>query len=101
MCGAIRAHFRDRFARCPELPIQQFRSYLADFSPLLQEAEAASCEGLVTECKVRDALKQVGLNKSPELNGFALQSVLEDVAHVYPYSDGCIQPLACPGSHSC
>ena len=28
---AFRAHFRDRFARCPDLPIREFRSYLADF----------------------------------------------------------------------
>ena len=58
-------HFRDRFACCPDLPVQEFRSYSADFL-CLQEAEAASCEGLVTECEVRDALKQVGLNKSPD-----------------------------------
>ena len=32
-------------------------------------AEAASCEGVVTECEVHDALKQVGLNKSPGLDG--------------------------------
>ena len=32
-------------------------------------AEAASCEGVVTECEVRDALKRVGLNKSPGQDG--------------------------------
>ena len=37
---AFRAHFRDRFARCTDLPLQEFRSYLA---------EAASCEGVVTD----------------------------------------------------
>ena len=47
---------------------QEFRSYLADF-PYLGAAKGASCEGVVTECEVRDALKQVGLNKSPELDG--------------------------------
>ena len=31
MRDAFRAHFRDRFARCPDLPIREFRSYLADF----------------------------------------------------------------------
>ena len=60
---AFRAHFRDRFARCTDLPLREFRSYLADF-PRLGAAEAASCEGVVTECEVRDVLKQVGLNKS-------------------------------------
>ena len=68
MRDAFWAHFRDRFARCPDLPLQEFRSYLADF-PRLGAAEAASCEGVVTECEVRDVLKQVGLNKSPGLDG--------------------------------
>ena len=49
---AFRTHFRDRFARCPGLQAQEFRDYLADF-PRLGEAEAASCEGAVTECEVR------------------------------------------------
>ena len=55
---AFQVHFRDRFARCPDLPVQKFRGYLADFSRPL-EAKAACCEGLVTECEVRDALKQI------------------------------------------
>ena len=42
-------------------------NYLADF-PHFREAEAASCEGLVMECKVHNVLKQVGLNKSPGLD---------------------------------
>ena len=62
---AFWAHFH--FAHCPDLPVQEFSSYLADF-PRLPAAEAASCEGLVTECEVGDALKQVGLNKSPGLD---------------------------------
>ena len=39
---AFRAHFRGRFALCPDLQAQEFRNYLADF-PRLGEAEAASC----------------------------------------------------------
>ena len=31
---------------------------------------------------------------------FARWSVLEDVTHVCPYSDGYVQPLVCPRSHS-
>ena len=62
MCEAFQAHFRDCFVCCPDLPVQDFRSYLADF-PRLQEVEVASCEGLVTECELRDSLKQVGPNK--------------------------------------
>ena len=76
MHGAFRAHFRDRFASCPDLPVQEFGSYLADF-PHLGEAEAASCEGVVTECKVRDALKLVGLNKSPGLDGLSHEVYLK------------------------
>ena len=53
-------HFRDRFARLPDLPLQEFRSYLADL-PHLLKAEAAGCEGL--ECKFRDVLKSVDLEQ--------------------------------------
>ena len=53
---AFRTHFRDRFACCPDLRVQEFRNYLADFHRL-GEAEAATCEGVVTKCKVRSALK--------------------------------------------
>ena len=78
---ASRAHFRDRFARCTDLPLREFRSYLADF-PRLGVAEAASCEGLVTECEVRDALKQVGLNKSPGLDGLPYEVYLR-MSHMF------------------
>ena len=52
----FRVPFRDRFAGLPDLPIQEFRSYSADF-PRLQETEVAGCMGPVTECEVHDALK--------------------------------------------
>ena len=76
MCEAFRAHFHDRFARCPDLPVLEFSSYLADFLHL-GEAEAASCEGVVTEFRVRDALKQVSLNKSPGLDGYPYEVYLK------------------------
>ena len=47
---AFRAHFWDRFGRCTDLPLREFRSYLADF-PRLGAAEAASCEGVIAEYK--------------------------------------------------
>ena len=75
MCDAFRTHFRDRFARCTDLPLREFRIYLADF-PRLGVAEAASCEGVVTECEVRDTLKQVGLNKSLRLDGLPYEVYL-------------------------
>ena len=80
------------------LPVQEFRSYLAD-SPRLWEAEAASCEGVITEYEVRDALKQVRLNKSPELNGLPYEvylrlphmsvSILTDMFNHW-FADGAI-----------
>ena len=78
---AFRAHFRDRFARCSDLPLREFRSYLADF-PRLGAAEAANCEGVVTECEVRDALKQVGLNKSPGQDGLPYEVYLR-MSHMF------------------
>ena len=55
-------YFHDRFIRLPDLLVHEFGSYLNNFLHL-QEAEAAGCEGLVTQCEVRDMLKQVSLNK--------------------------------------
>ena len=78
---AFRTHFQDRFARCPDLQAQEFRDYLADF-PRLGEAEAASCEGAVTECEVRSAMKQVGLNKSPGLDGLPYEVYLR-MSHMF------------------
>ena len=51
MCGAFWEHFHDHFARWRDLAVQEFHSYLVDFSHL-GEVEAASCEGLVTDCEV-------------------------------------------------
>ena len=79
MRDAFRAHFQDRFACCTDLP--EFHSYLADF-PRLGVAEAASCEGVVTECEVCDALKQVGLNKSPGLDDLPYEVYLR-MSHMF------------------
>ena len=75
MREAFRAHFRDRFTRCPDLLVLEFRSYLADF-PRLREAEAASYESLVTECEVCDELKLVSFNKSLGLDGLPYEVYL-------------------------
>ena len=80
---AFRAYFCDRPARCPDFPVQEFRSYLSDFCRL-REAEAASCEGLVTECKVHDALKQVGFNKSSGLEGLSYEVYLRRPHMIVP-----------------
>ena len=76
MCEAFQEHFHDHFACCPDLLVQEFYSYLADFSHLW-EAEAASCESVVTECEVHAVLKQVGLNKSPRLDGLPYKMYLK------------------------
>ena len=49
---------------------------------LLGVAEAASCEGVITACEVRDALKQVGLNKSPGLDGLPYEVYLR-MSHMF------------------
>ena len=64
----FRVHFRDRFARCPDLPVQEFRSYLADFP----------CLGGRKQLSARVWLLNANC----------------------PYSEGYVQPLVCPGSHS-
>ena len=66
---------------CCDGVLQLSCSYLADF-PRLGVAEAASCEGVVTECKVHDALKQVGLNKSPGLDGLPYEVYLR-MSHMF------------------
>ena len=71
----FRTHFRDRFTRCPDLPLQECRSYLADF-PRVGAVVAASCECVITECEVCNALKQVGLNKWPGPDGLPYEVYL-------------------------
>ena len=72
---AFRAHFRDRFALCPDLQVQEFRNFLADLL-------AASSVGVATEYEVRSALKQVGLNKSPGLDGLPYEVYLR-MSHMF------------------
>ena len=75
MREVFRVHFRDSFACFLDLPVQEIHNYLADFHHL-QEAEAASYEMVVTECEVRNALKQVDLNKLPGLNDLPFEVYL-------------------------
>ena len=80
--------------------LSRFRSFVAILPnfPRLGAAEAASCEGVITECEVCDALKQVGLNKSPGRDGLPDEGVLETAAHFCAYFDGYVQLLVRPGS---
>ena len=44
--------------------------------------EAASCEGMVTECKICNALKLVGFNQSPGLDGLPYEVYLR-MSHMF------------------
>ena len=81
ICDAFRAHLAARFARVEDLPVEDFHSYLADF-PRLDTAEAASCEGVITESEVRAALRAVCLNKSPGLDGIPYEMYLR-LSHLF------------------
>ena len=97
MCEALKIHFHDRFARLPDIPVQEFCCYLINF-PHIQVAEMTGYEGLVTECKVRHTLKLVDLNKSLGLDGFPYEMYLR-MSHMFVPILTCFQPLVCPGSH--
>ena len=71
MRDAFRTHFCDRFAYRTDLLPLEFRCYLVDF----RAKEAASCEDVVTECEVCNALNQVDHNKLPGLDGLLNPSV--------------------------
>jgi len=81
MREAFRAHFQERFTRLPNLQVLEMHYYLADF-PHLREAKAASCEGRITDSEVQDALKQVGLNKAPGLDGLPYELYLR-MSHIF------------------
>ena len=98
---AFRGHFRDRFACYPDLPLQEFRNYLADF-PCLGADEAASCKVVISKCEDRDALERVGLNKSPGLDGLPYEVYLK-LPHMFvpilsDMFNHCFAQGAIPGS---
>ena len=78
---AFRAHFRDRFARCTDLPLRSFVA-ISPTSPALGRLKRLAARVWVTECEVRDALKQVGLNKSPGLDGLPYEVYLR-MSHMF------------------
>ena len=81
ICDGFRQHLQKRFTKKPSLCEQEFRSYLADF-PRLGSVEAASCEGEIRESEVLNALKQVGRNKSPGLDGLPYEMYLR-LSHIF------------------
>ena len=50
ICDAFRAHFRDRFAHCPDLPLQEFCNYFAQVGIWL--SRSLSLKGSVEACAV-------------------------------------------------
>ncbi len=72
--------FRQYFLK-PGLNSAQFDTYLADF-PRLSATEAAGCEGLIKEEEIRVALKSVGLDKSPGIDGLPYEVYLR-LSHMF------------------
>ena len=69
------------FTREPGLSSAQFDTYLADF-PRLLATEAAGCEGHIKEEEIREALKSVGLDKSPGIDGLPYEVYLR-LSHMF------------------
>ena len=81
----------------PTVLISRFRSFA-----VILPTEAARCEGVITECEVRDALKLVGLNKSPGLDGLPNEAYLR-LPHMFvpiltDMFNDCFSQGAIPGS---
>ena len=81
ICGEFRQYFLKLFTREPGLSSAQFDTYLADF-PRLSATEAAGCEGCIKEEEIRDALKSVGLDKSPGIDGLPYEVYLR-LSHMF------------------
>ena len=81
ICSVFRDYYQDLFTREPGLSSSQFDTYLADF-PRLTETEAAGCEGRITEDEVREALKTVGKNKTPGIDGLPYEVYLR-LSHMF------------------
>ena len=81
ICGEFRQYFLKLFTREPGLSSAQFDAYLADF-PRLSATEAAGCEGLIKEEEIRVALKSVGLDKSPGIDGLPYEVYLR-LSHMF------------------
>ena len=80
-CKEFRQYFLKLFTREPGLSSAQFDTYLADF-PRLSATEAAGCEGRIKEEEIREALKSVGLDKSPRIDGLPYEVYLR-LSHMF------------------
>ena len=75
ICREFRQYFLQLFTREPGLSSAQFDTYLAD-CPRLSATEAARCEGRIKEEEIWEALKSVGLDKSPGIDGLPYEVYL-------------------------
>ena len=81
ICKEFRQYFLKIFTREPGLSSAQFDTYLADF-PRLSATEVAGCEGRIKEEEIREALKSVGLDKSPGIDGLPYEVYLR-LSHMF------------------
>ena len=81
ICREFRQYLLKHFTREPGLSSAQFDTYLADF-PRLSATEAAGCEGRIKEEEIREALKSVGLDKSPGIDGLPYKVYLR-LSHMF------------------
>ena len=81
ICKQFRDYYQDLFTREPGLSSARFDAYLADF-PRLEETEAAGCEGPITEDEIRQALKSVGTDKTPGIDGLPYEVYLR-LSHMF------------------
>ena len=80
VCNGFREFFADLFS-AEDLTVSNFDSYLAG-SPCLDEATAASCEGVVTEEEVKIAMSQVSNSTSPGLDGLPYE-IYKSLSHLF------------------
>ena len=81
ICKEFRQYFLKLFTREPGPSSAQFDTYLADF-PRLSVTEVAGCEGRIKEEEFREALKSVGLDKSPGIDGLPYEVYLR-LSHMF------------------
>ena len=83
ICKEFRQYFEKLFTRQPVLSSAQFDTYLADF-PRLTATKATGCKGRIMEDEVRQALKSVGMDKSPRIDGLPYEMYLKFSHMVVP-----------------
>ena len=81
ICKEFQQYFLKLFTREPGLSSAQFNTNLTVF-PHLSATEAAGCEDCIMEDEVREALKSVGSNMSPGIDGLPYEVYLR-LSHLF------------------